>query len=66
MNEEQYQKDINEIKQSLHDIKTRLFDPDEGLYTRVAANTQWRRVSVWVLGTVLVAMLTLLGKLLAG
>lgn len=44
------------IQHDIHEIKLNLFDPDNGLYSRVSKNTSFRTAAgkwLWVLTTVL-------------
>ena len=40
------------------DINKNLFDPDQGVYSRVAANTRWRKAMLWMV-SILVTLIVL-------
>ena len=43
---------LEPIKTDISKIKKGMFDPDKGLYARVERNTVWRKVHMYVYGSI--------------
>jgi len=46
-------KGIQSLARRMTNIENKLLDPDVGIYSRVAANTRWRKAMIWLIGALL-------------
>ena len=46
-------KGIQSLSRRMANIESNLLDPDKGLYSRVAANTRWRKAMIWMIGALI-------------